>query len=116
MPLSVPDSVGDRAQLAREARHYGLPELEALAQVEMAKAQAQNSLIQELLEQREAEQQREEELATASAPTSLGPPLAFTDHHEKIQLSADGTKKRRKTPNLPLLPLLGSDSNSEIRR
>eukprot|EP01045_Picozoa_sp_COSAG04_P008805 COSAG04_NODE_496_length_13410_cov_8.377733_4_plen_357_part_00 len=27
MPLSVPDSVGDRAQLAREARHYGLDEL-----------------------------------------------------------------------------------------
>ena len=28
MPLSVPDSVGDRAQLAREAKHYGLDELE----------------------------------------------------------------------------------------
>lgn len=27
MPLSVPDPVGDRAQLAREAKHYGLNEL-----------------------------------------------------------------------------------------
>ena len=46
--IVLPDSAAELRQLAAEARYYGLPELEALAQAQIARVDARSARIAQI--------------------------------------------------------------------